>query len=371
MMRRLLLLALLALAAFGVTAVVATAGGGGGGNGRGDDKGASKVKHIVVIYEENHSFDNLYGGWEGVNGPSNADAAHTTQVNQANVPFQCLLQDDINLQAQSAANPAAPLTATCNDTTTATPFPSHFGNAPFTIDGFIGAHGHDVPADPARRLQQPERVHEGHGLAGRLHPRPRAPLLPGAVPAQRRPAEPLHARQRRGRAHDGRLRHEGSSRSTGTCTSRGTRSTRSLDDFFQAAFGGSFLNHQWLIAAASPVCNAANGCPAGATHSVLDANGFPEQLPAGLQAARDRRAYVSPTRRLRRRAADTGVRPRDDDRGPRMRRLRRQHDAARVQPLRGLGPQLPPQTEPDDRRRSGREGHRLGVVRRRLVERRR
>ena len=27
-----------------------------------------KVKHIVVIYEENHSFDNLYGGWEGVNG---------------------------------------------------------------------------------------------------------------------------------------------------------------------------------------------------------------------------------------------------------------------------------------------------------------
>ena len=26
----------------------------------------NKVKHIVVIYEENHSFDNLYGGWEGV-----------------------------------------------------------------------------------------------------------------------------------------------------------------------------------------------------------------------------------------------------------------------------------------------------------------
>ena len=25
------------------------------------------------------------------------------------------------------------------------------------------------------------------------------------------------------------------------------------DDFFQAAFGGSFLNHQWLIAAATPV----------------------------------------------------------------------------------------------------------------------
>ena len=25
-------------------------------------------KHLVVIYEENHSFDNLYGGWGRVNG---------------------------------------------------------------------------------------------------------------------------------------------------------------------------------------------------------------------------------------------------------------------------------------------------------------
>ena len=32
------------------------------------------VQHVVVIYEENHSFDNLWGGWEGVNGRSNADA---------------------------------------------------------------------------------------------------------------------------------------------------------------------------------------------------------------------------------------------------------------------------------------------------------
>ena len=34
-----------------------------------DQKTLDKIKHIVVIYEENHSFDNLYGGWEGVNGP--------------------------------------------------------------------------------------------------------------------------------------------------------------------------------------------------------------------------------------------------------------------------------------------------------------
>src|SRR5689334_2954135 len=34
----------------------------------GHDRGLQKVDHIVVIYEENHSFDNLLGGWPGVDG---------------------------------------------------------------------------------------------------------------------------------------------------------------------------------------------------------------------------------------------------------------------------------------------------------------
>ena len=48
-------------------------------------------KHIVVIYQENHSFDNLYGNWgdvdeEPVNGPANASPQRTNQVRQDNVP---------------------------------------------------------------------------------------------------------------------------------------------------------------------------------------------------------------------------------------------------------------------------------------------
>ena len=43
----------------------------------------------------------------------------------------------------------------------------------------------------------------------------------------------------------------------------------------RAAFGGSFLNHQWLIAAAAP---AWSGAPA-AQHSVVDANGMPTTYP--------------------------------------------------------------------------------------------
>ena len=45
------------------------------------------------------------------------------------------------------------------------------------------------------------------------------------------------------------------------------------DDFFQGAFGGSFLNHQWLIAARAPVVTS--GPVSGIANSVLDANGFP------------------------------------------------------------------------------------------------
>src|SRR5689334_164209 len=86
--------------------------GNGGGHGQGHAQRAP-FDRIVVVYEENHSFDNLYGGWERVDGLRSADPAHTTQVNQAGKPFDCLLQDDVNLTSP-------PLPATCTDSTTAT-----------------------------------------------------------------------------------------------------------------------------------------------------------------------------------------------------------------------------------------------------------
>src|SRR5436305_6964427 len=85
--------ALLALAG----GLVAFAAAGGAGAARGDDQ-LQKINHIVVIYEENHSFDNLYGGWEGVNGLQNA--SNTTQVDQSGSPLACLAQLDVNLVAQ-------------------------------------------------------------------------------------------------------------------------------------------------------------------------------------------------------------------------------------------------------------------------------
>src|SRR3954449_13509769 len=83
------------------------------------DGGLRKIDHFVVVYQENHSFDNLYGGWEKVDGLRNADAAHSRQVNQAGVPYQCLLQNDVNLTPP-------PLTPRCTVTETSPPTPSHF-----------------------------------------------------------------------------------------------------------------------------------------------------------------------------------------------------------------------------------------------------
>ena len=47
------------------------------------------------------------------------------------------------------------------------------------------------------------------------------------------------------------------------------------DDFFQSAFGGSFLNHQWLITAQTPEYPGA----AETLHSIIDSNGMPTSYP--------------------------------------------------------------------------------------------
>jgi hypothetical protein len=113
--RALVLTSLMAAAAIVASSAPAEPGDGG-------RQKLDKIQHIVVIYEENHSFDNVYGGWEGVNGRADASAANTTQVGQGGVPYTCLLQNDVNLTSP-------PLSADCTDTTTATPFTSHFMNA--------------------------------------------------------------------------------------------------------------------------------------------------------------------------------------------------------------------------------------------------
>jgi phospholipase C len=268
MVRRVLVLTLLILVALAMIPV-----GGAAASGGGSDR-LSRINHIVVIYQENHSFDNLYGRWEGVNGLRHAPRARTTQVNQAGVPYECLLQDDVNLTSP-------PLSVRCTDTTTGTEFSSHFRNRPFTIDNYIPP---SATTCPPPGVFAPNGIRNGEGLPG------------GCT------RDLVHRfYQEQYQLNDGRQnRYTTGSDAVGL--TQGIYDTRALpiyrylhgrghpryaiaDNFFQAAFGGSFLNHQWLIAASNPVWpGALNDGSADDLHSVVDANGMPNNYPL----------YVSP-----------------------------------------------------------------------------
>jgi acid phosphatase len=252
-------MALVALAALAIVAVAA----GGAGAARGDDQ-LQKINHIVVIYEENHSFDNLYGGWEGVNGPQNATASQVTQVDQNGVPYSCLFQLDVNLTSP-------PLSSVCNSTTpNGIAYASHFLNQPFTIDDFI-------PSSAATCPMPLQGFSFSNGL---LAGDPRA--LPGGCTR-----DIVHKFYQEIYQLNNGAQNRYATGSDAAGTVMGAYDTRLLpvyrylhgngaphyaiaDDFFQAAFGGSFLNHQWLIAAATPVYPNA---PA-TLHSSLDSAGF-------------------------------------------------------------------------------------------------
>ena len=49
--------------------------------------GLEKIDHIIVIYAENRSFDNLYGLFPGANGIANATPAQYTQIDNDGKPL--------------------------------------------------------------------------------------------------------------------------------------------------------------------------------------------------------------------------------------------------------------------------------------------
>jgi acid phosphatase len=219
-----------------------------------------QIKHIVVIYEENHSFDNLYGGWEGVNGVANADAAHTTQVDQRGVAYTCLRQNDVNLTTP-------PLASTCTDS--AHGFTSAFTNGPFTIDRFITPADSTCPP-PLQAFAFPNGVVKGLGRPG------------GCT------RDIVHKFYQEQYQLNGGAQNRYMVGSDAIGTVMGVYDTKALpiykwlhsarhpryviaDRFFQSAFGGSFLNHQYLIAARAPE----DPNPPAQFRSLLDPAGFP------------------------------------------------------------------------------------------------
>ena len=229
--------------------------------------GLSGINHIVVIYEENHSFDNLYGGWEGVNGRAGADPNHTLQIRQAGGSYSCLLQKDVNLTAP-------PLSVECTDTISG--FTSHFVNQPFRIEDNIQPTDTTCPQpgkefDPAHSNGWAKTTGTSGGCTRDI------------VHKFYQEQYQLHGGQQN--------RYVTGSDAVGL--TMGYYDTTLLpiytylhndghphyaiaDNFFQSAFGGSFLNHQWLISAATPIYPS----PAPSTlHSIIDSNGMPTSYP--------------------------------------------------------------------------------------------
>jgi phospholipase C len=236
-----------------------------------DPRVIGRYTHLVVIYEENHSFDNLYGSWgpvfgRRVDGLPAAGSRRTVQVAQNGEPYACLLQNDVNLTAPS------PLTTTCTDPAHAVAA-SAFANAPFTIDDYIPA---GATSCPAPGVFAANGVLAGTGLPG------------GCT------RDLVHRFYQEQYQLDGGRQDRYVTGSDAVGLTMGGYDTRQLpiwqylhthgaphyviaDRFFQAAFGGSFLNHQFLVAARAPL-DTSSGAD-GARHSVLDANGFPTAYP--------------------------------------------------------------------------------------------
>jgi acid phosphatase len=234
-------------------------------------------KHLVVIYEENHSFDNLYGTWgsvrgQHVEGVADAPVAHTTQVAQDGTAYSCLLQNDVNLTSP-------PLPNTCQD-------PAHnvaasnFTNKLFDIDDYIAPTDRTCPAPGV------------FAPSGVLKDSPGA--LPGGCTR-----DLVHRFYQEQYQIDGGKQDRYTTGSDAVGLTQGVYETQNLpiyrylhskgapkyvvaDHFFQGAFGGSFLNHQWLIAARAPYVDPAGAIPTGrlrARNSVVDNNGMPTSYP--------------------------------------------------------------------------------------------
>src|SRR5258706_3868094 len=165
--------------------------------------GLGKIKTIVVIYAENRSFDHLYGLFPGANGIANATAETTTQLDHDGKPL-------------------ANLTIFGTDGKPDPRFP-RMPNAPFRIDA--------------------------------------APIN---MPLDKVLLNPIHAYyHNREQINGGKNNMFAAMSNVGGWTMgyfdgshlrmwQWAKEYTLADNFFMGAFGGSYLNHMWLICACTP-----------------------------------------------------------------------------------------------------------------------
>ena len=182
-----------------------------------------------MIYAENHSFDNMYGMFPGANGVANATQLQMTQLDH----------DD-------RALPRLPPVYTPEGKPDAR-FPRTLPNGPFRIDAPpVGARFDQVVPSPIHNFYQ--NIEQINGGSNNKFV---AMTTVGAWTMGFYDGSPLKIWQ-------------------------WAREYTLADNFFMGAFGGSFLNHQWLVCACTPV----HGDAPASIRAQLDENGKLKKRPA-------------------------------------------------------------------------------------------
>ena len=158
----------------------------------------SKVKHVVVIYMENHSFDNLYGQFPGADGLEQAKKENIIQLDASGQPYATL--------------PPIPRSSA---------FPTNLPNTYFGIEQYVAAD--QITPDVTHRFYQEQVQIDG----GKMDKYALYNFTKGLTMGYYKTADlPLYNLAKKYTV---------------------------CDHFFHSVFGGSFLNHIWLVSAASPV----------------------------------------------------------------------------------------------------------------------
>src|SRR6266404_1481803 len=181
------------------------------------------IKHIVVIYQENWSFDSLYGLFPGANGISRSSRISLAQRDRlTGKPYTSQLGQPFDLisGSLSLSTPPQPINSGQIDTR----FPTNFNTlVPYDLVDDTGLQVSDKTGDIVHRFWH-EQSQINHGKMNWFVTWSDNPgLVMSYFDATNLPEGKLALRY-------------------------------TMDDnFFHAAFGGSFLNHQFLIAAQAPV----------------------------------------------------------------------------------------------------------------------
>lgn len=160
--------------------------------------------HVVVIYQENWSFDGLFGEFPGANGIASAGSA-VVQVDKHGQPYPSLPPALDNRKTPAAPDPR---------------IPSGLPVRPFDLARYVPPS--DTAGNPLHRFYQEQYQIDGGRMDGYVAWTDTGGLVMSYYDATNLPV--------------GRL------------ASRYTL----LDNFFHGAFGGSSLNHHWLICACVP-----------------------------------------------------------------------------------------------------------------------